>query len=79
MSKIRNLVIDSQDVHFKYSHDCWGSTTSDEYYSLNTDKLAENVVKECLTIINNRLVGCTIEQREILHKLKDDFRKEFGE
>lgn len=72
-----NLVRESQDRHVTYSHDCWGSGTSDEHYTLNIDKLAENTAKSCLGIINNRLAGCTLEQREILHLLRQDVLDHF--
>lgn len=59
----------------EYGHDCWGATERHTSYELNRKKLAAGLLQESLNLINEQLVGCTLEQREVLHRLKQTFTK----
>jgi len=69
--EVLKLIHKSYDTEIKFSHDCWGSTTSNEYTVLNEENLAKNLVMECLNVINTQLGSCEMSERQTLHELKN--------
>lgn len=65
---IKNIVSDSYDKELEYSHDCWGRTEVDEIYTLNYDKLRENILIEIMKILNNQLYDNIVSENTSIHE-----------
>jgi hypothetical protein len=55
MFDIHTILSNSMEYSTKYSHDCWGSGTSEKVSTLCPDKLKENILNELLKILNQQL------------------------